>query len=63
MNRSVATGCVLIICGGQAAAVLAAARVQGRLTSDGVTGRTVTGHGWVDNHIFLSGPGPGLTRG
>lgn len=43
-----------ILCTAGPSALFAASAVQGRLTSDGVTGRTVTGHGWTEEIIHMS---------
>lgn len=38
----------------------AASAVSGRMASDGVTGRTVIGHGWREEPVFLSPQVPGV---
>ncbi len=41
----------------------AASEVRGRMTSDGVTGRNVTGHGWIEENIFVGQYAAGFGAG
>ncbi|MBI4578994.1 MAG: hypothetical protein HY718_04785 [Planctomycetes bacterium] len=44
----------VVVPGSAVGAALGASSVRGRMTSDGVTGRLILGHGWTEEKIFIS---------
>ncbi len=54
MKRSRDAALALTVTIGAAGSAWAASAVQGRLTSDGVTGQSILGHGWTEEIIQLS---------